>query len=84
MVGADNIAKTAPFLESFAAARASAATIFKVIDRSSKIDSLSKKGKTSDIEIKGNISFKNVHFNYPSRPESQVSNDCLSYILQIF
>lgn len=72
LVGADNIARTAPFLESFAAARASAATIFRVIDRQSKIDSMSTKGKVSDLQIEGNISFKNVHFNYPSRPEQPV------------
>lgn len=72
IVGAENIAKTAPFLESFAAARGSATSIFRVVDRSSKIDSMSSGGKALNFSVKGNISFKNVHFSYPSRPDVQV------------
>lgn len=66
--------KLTPFLTSFAAARASATAIFKVINRSSKIDSLPTDERPSDVEVKGNISFKNVYFNYPSRPQVQVRN----------
>lgn len=72
IVGADNISKTAPFLESFALARGSATTIFNVIDRISKIDSMSDQGKVLNFGIKGNIQFKNVFFSYPSRPDVQV------------
>ncbi|XP_031622750.1 multidrug resistance protein homolog 65-like [Contarinia nasturtii] len=70
--GAENIAKTAPFLESFASACGSAASIFKVIDRTSKIDSMSNEGKVPTFEIQGNISFKNVQFSYPSRSDVQI------------
>lgn len=70
--GADSIAKTAPFLETFASACGSAATIFRVIDRNSKIDSLSNEGKVLNFGVQGNIAFKNVNFSYPSRPEAQV------------
>lgn len=72
IVGAENIAKTAPFLESFASARGSATSIFRVVDRSSKIDSMSSSGKTLNFSVQGNIAFKNVHFSYPSRPDVQV------------
>lgn len=61
-----------PFLTAFAGARASATTIFNVIDRVSKIDSMSTAEIPSDHEIKGNISFKDVHFCYPSRPQTEV------------
>ncbi|XP_031626047.1 multidrug resistance protein homolog 65 [Contarinia nasturtii] len=70
--GAENIAKTAPFLESFAAACGSAAGIFRVIDRSSKIDSMSSDGKVPNSGIHGNIAFKNIQFSYPSRPDVQI------------
>lgn len=72
--GAENIAKTAPFLESFAAACGSAAGIFRVIDRTSKIDSMSNEGKVPNFGIQGNIAFKNIQFSYPSRPDVQVKS----------
>lgn len=68
-MGADNISKTAPFLECFASARSSATTIFKIIDRVPKIDSMSGDGKMINFGIKGNIEFRNVVFSYPSRPD---------------
>lgn len=69
IVGADNISKTAPFLECFASARSSATTIFQIIDRVPKIDAMSDHGKIINFGIKGNIKFKNVAFSYPSRPD---------------
>lgn len=73
IVGADNIAKISPFLECFSAAQGSAAAIFSIIDRQSKIDSLSTEGKTVSYGIKGDIQFENVFFHYPSRPDVPVS-----------
>ena len=72
LYGADNISKTAPFLECFSAARGAAAAIFKVIDRVPKIDAMSVDGTTITNSIRGNIKFKNVSFSYPSRPAVQV------------
>lgn len=69
IVGAENIAKLSPFLEGFASARGSATTIFKVIDRKSKIDSQSNDGKIINFGVKGNIEFRNVFFSYPSRKD---------------
>ncbi|XP_067645688.1 multidrug resistance protein homolog 65 isoform X1 [Eurosta solidaginis] len=69
IVGADNIARTAPFLESFSTARGSATNIFKVIDTKSKIDPLSSDGKILNYGLRGEIEFKDVFFRYPSRPD---------------
>ncbi|XP_017468038.1 PREDICTED: multidrug resistance protein homolog 65 [Rhagoletis zephyria] len=69
IVGADNIARTAPFLESFSTARGSATNIFKVIDSKSKIDPLSSDGKILNYGLRGEIEFKDVFFRYPSRSD---------------
>ncbi|XP_033149531.1 LOW QUALITY PROTEIN: multidrug resistance protein homolog 65 [Drosophila busckii] len=69
IVGADNIARTAPFLESFATARGCATNLFKVIDLSSKIDPLSTDGKLLNYGLRGDVEFQDVFFRYPSRPE---------------
>lgn len=69
IVGAENIARLSPFLESFACARGSATNIFAVIDRESKIDSQSTDGKIINFGVKGNIEFRNVSFTYPSRKD---------------
>lgn len=80
--GAENIAKTAPFLESFASACGSAATIFRVIDRIPKIDSMSNEGKVLNFGVEGNIVFKNVNFSYPSRPDVQVKYTKLLLLIE--
>lgn len=72
IVGADNIARTAPYLESFAAARGAATSIFNVIDRKTKIDAMSSDGKMINFGIRGDICYKNVVFNYPSRPDVDI------------
>ncbi|EDW79334.1 uncharacterized protein Dwil_GK13588 [Drosophila willistoni] len=69
IVGADNIARTAPFLESFATARGCATNLFKVIDLPSKIDPLSTDGKLLNYGLRGDVEFQDVFFRYPSRPE---------------
>lgn len=69
---ADNIADTTPFLEAFAVARGSAKSVFAVIDRKSSIDSMSDDGIILNKETVGNIEFKNVSFNYPSRTDVPV------------
>ncbi|XP_055301725.1 multidrug resistance protein homolog 65-like isoform X2 [Sitodiplosis mosellana] len=69
LVGAENIAKTAPFIDTFATARSSAAAIFNVINRTSKIDSMSNDGNVLKVGVKRSILFKNVFFSYPSRPD---------------
>ncbi|CAO1320937.1 unnamed protein product [Diamesa hyperborea] len=73
LAGAQNMGLTAPHLEAFSTARGSAISIFNVIDRIPKIDSLGDKGLVPD-EITGNIVFKDVSFRYPARHEVQVLN----------
>lgn len=70
----ENIAKVASFMESFVVARTSAASVFQVIDRKSKIDPLPSTNEQSSMNcgVQGNIAFKNVQFCYPSRPNVQV------------
>ncbi|CAD6230187.1 unnamed protein product [Miscanthus lutarioriparius] len=60
-------------------ARASAISIFSILDRKSKIDSSSDDGMTLE-NVTGNINFNNVSFKYPSRPDVQIFSD---FTLQI-
>ncbi|XP_037907069.1 multidrug resistance protein homolog 65-like isoform X1 [Hermetia illucens] len=69
VVGADNIARSSPFLEAFAMARGSATTIYGVIDTVSKINPLSTDGKILNYGLKGDIEFQDVFFKYPSRED---------------
>nr|XP_011463649.1 PREDICTED: ABC transporter B family member 21-like [Fragaria vesca subsp. vesca] len=56
----------------------SAASIFTILERKSKIDSSDNSGMTIE-NVKGEIEFHHVSFNYPSRPDVPVLNDlCLT------
>lgn len=55
-----------PHGESFANARAAAASIFALIDRKPKIDAFSKQG-AKPRRLLGEITLDRVHFSYPSR-----------------
>ena len=48
-------------------------TVFRIIERKSKIDSLSEDGIKLDNVI-GNIEFKNVYFEYSTRPGIKILN----------
>ncbi|TRZ24974.1 hypothetical protein HGM15179_002195 [Zosterops borbonicus] len=71
LIGAFSIGQTAPSIEAFASARGAAYTIFNIIDNEPQIDSYSEAGHKPD-HIKGNLEFKDVYFNYPSRPEVEI------------
>ncbi|XP_049364001.1 ABC transporter B family member 11-like [Solanum verrucosum] len=59
-------------------AKTGASSIFALLDRQSKIDSSDNSGMTLE-NVMGNIEFRHISFNYPSRPEVQVLNDlCLA------
>lgn len=60
-----------PHAEVFAAARGAAASIFELLDREPKIDSL-QTGGISPRRVIGDISLEDIYFNYPSRPEVKV------------
>ncbi|PHU13659.1 hypothetical protein BC332_14864 [Capsicum chinense] len=58
-------------------AKTGASSIFALLDRKSKIDSSDNSGMTLD-NLKGNIEFQHVSFNYPRRPEAQVLKEGLA------
>lgn len=66
-----NMGQCLPYLEAFSIARGSATAVFSVIQSNTPINPSSKSGKTLP-EVKGDITFKSVHFNYPARPTVQV------------
>ncbi|XP_063394078.1 multidrug resistance protein homolog 49-like isoform X1 [Cydia fagiglandana] len=66
-----------PHGESFSAARAAAASVFELIEREPKINSMNKEG-AQPRRVIGDISFEDVCFNYPSRPDVTVLKEfCL-------
>lgn len=60
-------------MDIFSSARGSAKNVFAVIDRKSKIDPLTDEGNVINLsQFKGNIEFKDIFFNYPSRSDVKV------------
>uniref|UniRef100_R7W9K8 ABC transporter B family member 4 n=1 Tax=Aegilops tauschii TaxID=37682 RepID=R7W9K8_AEGTA len=60
-------------------AKDSAVSVFALLDRKSEIDSSSNEGLTLD-EVKGNIDFRHVSFNYPTRPDVVIFNNFTLHI----
>ncbi|KAI6687429.1 hypothetical protein NL676_024257 [Syzygium grande] len=60
-----------PNLTSIAEAKAAASRIFEMIDRVPTIDTEDKKGKALSY-VRGEIVFKDIYFNYPSRPDTPI------------
>lgn len=71
LTAAQNMGYASPHMEAFSSARSSATSIYKVIDRESKIDSMSTEGIMPD-PMSGEIEFENVFFQYPSRKTVKV------------
>lgn len=69
-----SIGQGLPFLKDLSEAKAAAGTIFKIIDKKSQIDIFDKDNKIRPDQIKGNITFSNVHFSYPQRKEVKILN----------
>ncbi|KAJ2945157.1 hypothetical protein O0L34_g9220 [Tuta absoluta] len=70
--GAQDVGLTPPHMEAIANARASAASVFEVLDRKPEIDSLSEEGAKP--ALVGDMEFENVTFSYPARPDVKVLN----------
>jgi len=66
-----NMGQSLPYLEAFSIARGSGTSVFNVIDEKCPINPLSNLGKTLNF-VSGNITFKNLQFNYPARSGVQV------------
>lgn len=71
MMGAMNLGASAPFIESFGIAKGAAAKVYKVIEQKPGMDPLAESGLIP-ADCQGNIHFKNVMFNYPSRSDVPV------------
>ncbi|KGL84068.1 Multidrug resistance protein 1, partial [Tinamus guttatus] len=69
--GAMALGQSTSFTPDYAKARMSAARLFVLFERTPSIDSYSEQGEKPKI-FGGNITFKDVAFNYPTRPEVKV------------
>ncbi|XP_026264294.2 ATP-binding cassette sub-family B member 5 [Urocitellus parryii] len=65
------IGAAAPHFETFSIARGAAFNVFQVIDKKPSIDNFSTIGYKPEC-IEGTVEFKNVSFNYPSRPSVKI------------
>ncbi|KAL8480034.1 hypothetical protein ACS0TY_026822 [Phlomoides rotata] len=75
--GAVGISQSGALAPDSGKAKASAASIFEVVDHKSKIDSADNSGMTLEI-VKGDIRFQHVSFRYPNRPDVEIFKDlCL-------
>ncbi|XP_041844872.1 ATP-binding cassette, sub-family B (MDR/TAP), member 4 [Melanotaenia boesemani] len=78
IIGVFAMGQTSPNIQTFASARGAAHKVYSIIDHNPTIDSYSEAGFKPDF-IRGNIEFKNIHFNYPSRADVKIlDNMCLS------
>ncbi|KAF0693595.1 Aste57867_15460 [Aphanomyces stellatus] len=71
MMASQGVGQTAGFLGDTDAAKKSASKIFSIVDRTPPVDSASDEGMTPNT-VTGKIEFKDVAFNYPSRPNLKV------------
>ncbi|RHZ59931.1 hypothetical protein Glove_360g64 [Diversispora epigaea] len=60
------------FAPNTAKAKIAALSIFEVLDRKSEIDPSDTEGKDRPAPVTGESDFRDVHFNYPARPEAQI------------
>ncbi|KAG8630774.1 hypothetical protein KVT40_002393 [Elsinoe batatas] len=74
VIAATSLTMISPFFQTFAIAASAADSLFKVIDRQSKIDPLQEGGETMD-DVEGDIVLEGVNFEYPTRPEVPVLQD---------
>ncbi|PIA51513.1 hypothetical protein AQUCO_01100395v1, partial [Aquilegia coerulea] len=71
IMGGMSLMSALPNMTFFSMATASAVRIFEMIDRIPAIDTEDKKGKVL-ASVKGDIEFRDVHFSYPSRPDTPI------------
>ncbi|KAJ5904243.1 hypothetical protein N7504_006626 [Penicillium tannophilum] len=66
------LSQVAPYVHVFASAAGASERLMVVINRVSQIDGTSESGDKSTPFDSGNITFNDVHFTYPSRPDVPV------------
>ncbi|KAJ2358679.1 hypothetical protein IWW50_002221 [Coemansia erecta] len=69
LIGGFMLSGAAPNVSAISTAQGSAARVYSIIDRVSSIDPLDTETGTTVEKIRGDISFRNIHFSYPSRPD---------------
>nr|CAD7402029.1 unnamed protein product [Timema poppensis] len=67
---AASVGQTAAYFQDFSKAKMAAGLLFQLINRKSEIEISSNSGIKP--ELQGKVSFKDVHFKYPSRPDVMV------------
>ncbi|KAF7730808.1 Multidrug resistance protein 1 [Apophysomyces ossiformis] len=72
MIAAQGMGRSSVFISSFAKAKLAAIATFEVIDRQSKIDPDVEGIEPPSSAIRGDISFKDIAFRYPARPDMQI------------
>ncbi|KAJ2504012.1 hypothetical protein IWW47_002726, partial [Coemansia sp. RSA 2052] len=72
LIGGFMLAGAAPNVSAISTAQGSAAKVFDIIDRRSPIDPLDTETGKKIERVRGEISFRNIHFSYPSRPDVPV------------
>ncbi|KAJ8707903.1 hypothetical protein PYW07_011580 [Mythimna separata] len=70
-MAAQNVAMCHPHLEMFSASRGAARALYRLQARRSLINALDRQGVRPDA-FRGDITFENLYFNYPSRPDVKV------------
>lgn len=65
------LGQTSPALKGIGMGRGAAAAIYSIIERVSQIPLNNPNGE-QPVKVEGEIEFRNVHFSYPSRPDSKV------------
>ncbi|XP_010481046.1 PREDICTED: ABC transporter B family member 11-like isoform X2 [Camelina sativa] len=71
VVGSRSLGQTSPCVTAFAAGQAAAYKMFETIKRKPLIDAYDVNGKVLG-DIRGDIELKDVHFNYPARPDEDI------------
>ncbi|KAL1846441.1 hypothetical protein Plec18170_009167 [Paecilomyces lecythidis] len=71
VIAASSLTQITPYFSSFARAASAAKELFKIIDRPSSLDPFNSRGCIPKA-IFGDISFSNVDFTYPTRPDVRV------------